>query len=31
MNLAAIAMFVLYGLLALDTHLSAPIGAVWKV
>ena len=31
MNLAAIAMFVLYGLLALVTHLSAPIGAVWKV
>lgn len=27
----AIAMFVLYGLLALVTHLSAPIGAVWKV
>ena len=24
-------MFVLYGLLALVTHLSAPIGAVWKV
>ena len=28
---AAIAMFVLYGLLALVTHLAAPIGAVWKV
>lgn len=24
-------MFLLYGLLALVTHLSAPIGAVWKV
>ena len=31
MSPAAIAMFVLYGLLALVTHLSAPIGAVWKV
>lgn len=30
MSPAAIAMFVLYGLLALVTHLSAPIGAVWK-
>ncbi len=30
MRLAALAMFVLYGLLALVTHLSAPIGAVWK-
>ena len=30
MRLAATAMFVLYGLLALVTHLSAPIGAVWK-
>lgn len=28
---AAIAMFVLYALLALVTHLAAPIGAVWKV
>ena len=27
----ALAMFILYGLLALVTHLSAPIGAVWKV
>lgn len=31
MSPASIAMFVLYGLLALVTHLSAPIGAVWKV
>jgi len=31
MSPAAIAMFALYGLLALVTHLSAPIGAVWKV
>lgn len=28
---AAVAMFILYALLALVTHLAAPIGAVWKV
>ena len=28
---AAVAMFVLYALLAVVTHIAAPIGAVWKV